>query len=766
MSCIISAAGRRRVLLASRFLVPLLSLGNSGAHAQQTASSEQLPPIEVSAPTDANRTRARPIFDEGAGARRVAPDPGPSNNPAPGTGANVGLQGGGQGGGGTPIRQFAGIVGASATVITAEEIAHSPAQTLQEIIAQVPGVQLTSLFGGVNGAKTSVDLRGFGAFATSNSLVLINGRRLNDIDMAGVDFSTIPRDSIERIEITRGNSGAVLYGDNAVGGVINIVLKNGVGGPPVAIRGEAGVGSFNQRMASVSAATNFGPWSTSFYGNGIKSDGYRENNALDQRNGVGNINYTTPDLKAFVTVTGDDQKLGLPGGRIVDPSIGVNELVTARTAAATPFDYGNQQGKSATAGFTKTLMNGVDLIVDGGVRKKDTQSGFFGTVPFASPFPSFSSTFNDAALQTWSITPRLSVKNSIFGMPSAILTGIDYYDATFHQERGAFKGVPPGHTYDLSQQTLAGYWQHTLGLLPTTDFSYGARIQNTRLSARDRYNPDAPDCALFFNCSAQAFPLDSNETQYALHAGLEHRFNNVFSLFGRAARAFRTPNVDERVSSGPAFGPPPFFDPIPGNFQLKTQTSQDIEGGFRIKSGGFQMQSSIYGMDLENEIHFNPALFFNVNLDPTRRYGSETSASLRVSDSVLLRGGVAYTRAVFREGPFAGNDVPLVSRYTASGGVTWNIWKDYVVADATVRAWSERFMDNDQNNTQRRIPADATVDLRLSGAYEHFFWSVSVNNLFNALYYDYAIASTFTPGRFSAYPLPGRTYMVKAGATF
>ena len=127
-----------------------------------------------------------------------------------------------------------------------------PQQTLQEIIAQTPGVQLTSLFGGVNGAKTSVDLRGFGAFATSNTLVLINGRRLNDIDMAGVDFSTIPRDSIERIEITRGNSGAVLYGDNAVGGVINIVLKNGVGGPPVAMRAEAGVGSFNQRLGESS----------------------------------------------------------------------------------------------------------------------------------------------------------------------------------------------------------------------------------------------------------------------------------------------------------------------------------------------------------------------------------------------------------------------------------------------------------------------------------------------------------------------------------
>jgi iron complex outermembrane recepter protein len=754
-----SAMRQRRFWLASSFLIPIVSLGISGAEAQQT-TAEQLPPIEITSPTDPNRTRAKPTYDEGSTSRRVVPAAAPSTGtrPAAGPGSNVASQSASQGADGSGGRQFSGIVGTAATVITAEEIAHSPAQTLQEIIAQTPGVQLTSLYGGVNGAKTSVDLRGFGAFATSNTLVLINGRRLNDIDMAGVDFSTIPRDSIERIEITRGNSGAVLYGDNAVGGVINIVLKNGVGGPPVAMRAEAGVGSFNQRMASVSTALNSGPWSTSFYGNAIKSDGYRANNALDQRNGVGNLNYTTPDLKAFLTVTGDDQKLGFPGGRTVDPSIGLNQLVTDRRGTNTPFDYGNQQGASATAGFTKTLWNGAELIVDGGVRDKKTQSGFFGAIPFASPLPSFSSTYNDASLQTWSITPRLSIKNSILGVPSHILTGIDYYDATFRQDRGAFKGLAPTHIYDLSQQTLAGYWQHTVGLLPTTDFSYGARIQNTSLSARDRFDANAPGCAMFFNCSDQASPLDSNETQYALHVGLEHRLNNTFSLFGRAARAFRTPTVDERVSSGPFF--------VPGTFQLKTQTSHDVEGGFRVKAGAFQMQSSIYNMDVENEIHFIPALFFNVNLDPTRRYGSETSASLRVSDSVTLRGGMAYTRAVFREGAFAGNDVPLVSHYTATGGVTWNIWQNYLVFDATVRAWSERTMDNDQANTQRRIPADATVDLKLSGAYDRFFWSLSVNNLFDAQYYDYAIASSFTPGRFSAYPLPGRTYMVKAGATF
>ena len=378
--------------------------------------------------------------------RRVAPrKPQRATTTAAPSGGSAGTQTGNV----PAVRQFSGIVGAATTVITADDIAHSPAQTVQEIIAQTPGVQLTSLYGGVNGVKTSVDLRGFGAFATSNSLVLINGRRLNDIDMAGVDFSTIPRDSIERIEITRGNSGAVLYGDNAVGGVINIVLKNGVGGPPVAIRAEAGVGSFNSRMAAVSASTNYGPWSTSFYGNGIKSDGYRVNNALDQRNGVGNLNYTTPGLTAFATLSADDQKLGFPGGRFVDPSIGLNELATNRRGTGTPFDYGNQQGANATAGFTKTLLNGIDLIVDGGVRDKKQQLGFFGTVPGSS----FASTYVDASLLTWSITPRLSVKTPILGMPSSILTGIDYYDATFRQDRGAFKGLAPFHIYDLAQQT-------------------------------------------------------------------------------------------------------------------------------------------------------------------------------------------------------------------------------------------------------------------------------------------------------------------------
>ncbi len=750
MSSATTAAKRHRaILLAST----ILAFSTGSAHAQTVASAE-LPPVDVAPPTDQNKTRARPTFDESGGTTRPARTAAPSRGAGTGSSdaASTGT-GTGDGSGGSGARQFNGIVGTSSTVITKEDIAHSPSNNLPDILGQVPGVQLTTLYGvPANGAKTSVDMRGFGAFATANTLILINGRRLNDIDMAQVDLSTIPLNSIERIEITRGNSGAVLYGDNAVGGVINIVTKTGVGGPPVAIRGEAGAGSFNTRLANVSASTNHGPWSTSFYGNAIKSDGYRDNNALDQKNGVGNLNYTTPNLKAFLTVTGDDQKLGFPGERIFDPTIGVNQLVTDRKGTNHPFDYGNQQGASATAGFTKTIMNGVDLIVDGGVRDKKQQAGFFGTsinVPF---------NYVDTHLQTWSITPRLSIKNDLMGVPSQVLTGIDYYNADYHSDRPLFKGAPPIHVYDLAQQSLAGYWQHTIGILPTTDVSYGARIQNTRLSARDRLDPTAPGT---FGFETQNLPLDQSETNYALHIGAEHRFNSVFSVFGRAARAFRTPDVDERVASGPLL---PTF--LPFDFKLKTQTSHDIEGGFRMKSGGFQMQTSVYAMDLENEIHFIPALFYNINLDPTRRTGMETAASYRISDSLLLRGGFAFTRAVFREGQFAGKTIPLVSDTTASAGVTWNIWQNYLVFDGTLRAWGERYMDNDQANTQRKIGADATVDLKLSGAVDHFFWSFAVNNVLNAYYYDYAIASAFTPGRFFAYPLPGRSYLVKAGVTF
>ena len=84
------------------------------------------------------------------------------------------------------------------------------------------GVVVRDFYG--TGKTASVDIRGFGETAPLNVLVLVDGRRVNEIDLSGTDWTQIPIDQIERIEIVRG-AGSVLYGDNAVGGVINIITK-------------------------------------------------------------------------------------------------------------------------------------------------------------------------------------------------------------------------------------------------------------------------------------------------------------------------------------------------------------------------------------------------------------------------------------------------------------------------------------------------------------------------------------------------------------
>jgi iron complex outermembrane receptor protein len=641
----------------------------------------------------------------------------------------------------TSSRLDQGIVGASTTVITAEEIARSPGESLQSIMSRVPGVQTWSTFGAVNGAGTTVDIRGFGASAGSNTLVLINGRRLTDVDLAGVDFSAIPRESIERIEITRGNAGAVLYGDGAVGGTVNIVTRSGVN-VPSSVKVEGGFGVFKQREANVSILGSTGPFSASIFGNAIDSDGYRVNNALRQRNAVGDFRYTGDRGTAYANISVDDQKLGLPGARHV--TLTSSELETDRAGATTPTAFAKKQGVNVTVGVTRLVGNWLEVIIDGGVRNKKQQA--------FSSLSGFDSS-DDRELTTVSFTPRFIGRHDLFGLPSKVIAGLDIYDATLRSNRGTLLSDPPIHRYDLSQRSIAAYWQQTFGITPMTDVAWGARVQQTSLSARDRFDPTAPGASFF---DAQATPLNTNEVQHALHLGAEHRFNSHFAVFGRVARSFRTPSVDERIGVA-AF---------PVDFNLRTQTSRDIEGGARFRFGAIEVQSSLYDMRLNDEIHFVPfpPLGANTNLDPTRRYGSETSASFRANDGVTLKGGFAYTRAVFREGPFNGNDVPLVSRWTANAGVSWDVWRKYLVLDAVVRYNGARRMDNDQANFQPMIPAFTTVDLRIGGEAKNTFWSVAAQNLLNVKYFDYAVASSSTFGTYNAYPQPGVVYMARLGA--
>jgi iron complex outermembrane receptor protein len=669
----------------------------------------------------------------------------------------------------TSSRLGSGIVGTSTSIITAEEIARSPSLTLQDILSREPGIQTNSVFGGVNGAGTIVDMRGFGASAVSNSLILINGRRINDLDMAAIDFAAIPRDSIERIEITRGNSGAVLYGDGAVGGVINIVTKTGIALSPKA-RFEGAFGSFKQREGNASFSGSSGPWSASVYGLAMNSDGYRENNEYKQRSGVGDFRYTVQEGSAYLNLSGDDQDIGLPGARRVDSRVQMNQLITNRRGATTPYDFAGKQGASVTGGITRMLAPGVELIVDGGTREKKQQSQFYFATPTVATLAPLASA--DAVLQTSSLTPRVKLNGVTGGMPWNAISGIDYYLSSYEQDRSQFLGALPINRYNLMQSSVGYYYQHSVSVRPTTDISGGFRGQRTSLRASGTFNPDAPGgsfCDPFFGCfplGAAPIPLDSTQDNQAYHLGAEHRFTPNFAVFGRMAQSFRVPNVDERVGMVTSQG----GDPT--NFSLRTQKSHDYEGGIRITVGSFNMQTSYYDMRLTDEIHFRFLPNFeskNINLDPTHRWGSETMASWAVNERLRFKGGFAYTRAQFREGPLAGNDVPLVSTYTGSGAVSWDILPQWLTFDGVVRYVGSRRMDNDQVNVQPLIPAFYLVDVRLGGQIDRFFWSFSVQNLFDKNYFDYSVASPFPfgPGSaigvYNAYPLPGRTYMLKAG---
>ena len=144
-------------------------------------------------------------------------------------------------------------VPANVTVITQEGIEQSNAQNVVDLLKDQVDVVVRDFYG--NGKTASVDIRGFGETGTLNVLVLVDGRRVNDIDLSGVDWTQIPMDQIERIEIVRG-SGSVLYGDNATGGVINIITKRPE--KPFSVQAEGVAGSYGYYKGAASVGWKMG----------------------------------------------------------------------------------------------------------------------------------------------------------------------------------------------------------------------------------------------------------------------------------------------------------------------------------------------------------------------------------------------------------------------------------------------------------------------------------------------------------------------------
>ncbi|MBN2272990.1 MAG: TonB-dependent receptor [Bacteroidales bacterium] len=169
-------------------------------------------------------------------------------------------------------------VPARISIIRSSLIESTPVMQVDDILRYTAGINVNRT-SGIYSQRPMVTLRGLSGDEQSRTLVLVNGVPVNTSDEGGVNWNRINPFDIERIEVFKG-PGSSLYGNNAMGGVINIITKKPA--KPQEIYGAAGYGTFNtlRQDLNIRVRTNKGYYGTvSQYF--IKSDGY--NNITEEK---------------------------------------------------------------------------------------------------------------------------------------------------------------------------------------------------------------------------------------------------------------------------------------------------------------------------------------------------------------------------------------------------------------------------------------------------------------------------------------------------
>lgn len=144
----------------------------------------------------------------------------------------------------TRMEQPLDTVGTTVSVVGAQQIQEQQIHASGDVLRQVPGVQVNQ--SGSAGAQTDVSIRGSTAAQT---LILVDGVDVNSGATGGFDISNLTSDDLDRVEVVRGAGGA-LYGSSAIGGVVNLITREGSGPLKISYDGEGG-NRATQRQAVV-----------------------------------------------------------------------------------------------------------------------------------------------------------------------------------------------------------------------------------------------------------------------------------------------------------------------------------------------------------------------------------------------------------------------------------------------------------------------------------------------------------------------------------
>jgi iron complex outermembrane receptor protein len=624
----------------------------------------------------------------------------------------------------TATRQQEGLatVPANVTVVTAEEIAQSPAETVPELLRSVAGVLVNDIAG--NGRNYTVDLRGFGETASLNTLVLIDGRRINQADLSGVDWSLIPKDRVERIEIVRGGRGSVLYGDNATAGVINIITKTGA--RDAVFSGSLTTGSYATYLGNLSASGTVSDLSIAVNGNYRSADGYRDNSDTLAKDAGLNLAYDLTERLSLAVSTGyhkDDTSL--PG------ALTKSELSSgiSRKDSMHPDDYADVKDWYLQGGLKFFLTGNSYLQVD--ASKRERESDFF------SFFDAGEYTGN-TTIDTRALSPQLVLNEQLFGYDARVLLGYDYEksDEDIVNE-SIFFGFPSRASYDLSKESH-GYFAHAdLALTDRLSISGGGR--------KDR--------ASFRFKSHDTGGSESNTLKENLYTvGASYRFAKNSSVYLSYAKSFRYPVLDEMYN---------FFDNSV-NSRLGAQTSDDLELGMRHQfESGLVLGVNLFRVVTQDEIFYNPATFSNENLDgDSLRQGVELTVEQNIFD-ILFSGSYTFRDTDIDGGQYDGKELPNVPQHQWTLGAQ-KTFGEHVQLGLNGTYIGERRYISDFDNSHHDQDDYFYLTGKLAYLLDNGSMYLTVNNILDEEYAEYGALNFM--GEEGLYPSPGINFL--AGLTF
>ena len=590
------------------------------------------------------------------------------------------------------------------SVITAQQIKDSGALTVNEAIMRLLGVQGRQDLNG--GGEYALDLRGFGSTADSNQVVVVDGVRLSEADTGGTRLAGISIDSVERIEVMRG-SGAVLYGEGATGGVIVVTTKAGLG-RQAQNGGSTYVGYGSQGLHEVRANASLVKDGFSFEGfaQNRNANNYRDNARSKSDAAALTAQWTTDVLRFGARLVQDRLNARLPGD------------LTAGQYVSNP----RQSTKPNDTVAIENLRNSVFAEMDAGAWQLAADAGWR-----SKTVRSMNSGFAyDYDTEAANHAVRARREGAVGAHKNILVVGYDH-NTWSRKVLGDFGS-------QADQNSRAWYVKDDLVLAGT----------GTRLSAGWRTES--------FNKSIDSTPTIIDARQRAWDLGASQRLDAQWTAYARTGQSFRLPNVDE-------------FSFVVGGAALVPQTSRDQEVGLRRQYALGRYEIRAYRSELTHEIGYdpniaNPAFWnpanlgANVNFDPTRRQGVELDGERKLSAALKWRGNLAWRSAQFREGIYAGKQVPLVPAKVLAMGLDWQLAPEHKISGGV--NWVSSAHPDVMN--QCVMPSYSVSHVRYAYQRKDTDWALAINNLTDHHYYTQAFGCSGQVTS-SIYPEPGRVVM-------